>query len=247
MPSAYETAVLADSPAFYFRLGESSGTVMADSSGGGNNGTYINSPTLGVPGALIDDPNTAIGVTGNRVLPVGAINTAMDSYPNGRAALSIECWAKIPADDAGNFGVLVGWDFDAIGLWTNAAQPDSSFTTSGGGFDVNPDFSFPWDGAWHHIVITFLNGVGVFYFDGQMKDTAAASSGTTLVSSNAFGIGSGPFDGLQCDQTDGDIDEVAIYNTALTSAQVLAHYEAGTIAPPSGGGGGGWKFWGAVG
>jgi hypothetical protein len=40
--------VLADSPLAYWRLGESGGSVAADSGGNGHSGTYVGNPTVGV-------------------------------------------------------------------------------------------------------------------------------------------------------------------------------------------------------
>ena len=60
----YSQQVLADTPAAYWRLGEASGTTAADSSGANRTGRYLNTPTLGQPGALAGDstrppPSTA--------------------------------------------------------------------------------------------------------------------------------------------------------------------------------------------
>src|SRR5688500_11107092 len=58
----YANIVLADNPTAYWRLGETSGTTAVDSSvPGGNQGTYLNGVTLGIPGAIPGDPNTSAG------------------------------------------------------------------------------------------------------------------------------------------------------------------------------------------
>jgi hypothetical protein len=60
-----EAAIIASmNPAGWWRLGETSGTTAADSSSKAISGTYINSPTLGVMGAIIGDPNTAVRLAG---------------------------------------------------------------------------------------------------------------------------------------------------------------------------------------
>ena len=61
---SYSAAVLADGPLAYYRLGDSSGTTMTDSSGNGRNGTYAGSPTLGAPGLVIGDTDTAVTFNG---------------------------------------------------------------------------------------------------------------------------------------------------------------------------------------
>src|SRR5262249_9490411 len=58
--AAYRDTVLADSPILYWRLGESSGTTVGDSSGHGSTGTIVGSPTLGAQGALFGDSSSAV-------------------------------------------------------------------------------------------------------------------------------------------------------------------------------------------
>src|SRR5215831_14920886 len=64
--SAYSSAVLADHPVAYYRLGETSGTTAVDSSGNGSNGTYVGGVALGQPGALLPgDTDPAAGFNGS--------------------------------------------------------------------------------------------------------------------------------------------------------------------------------------
>src|SRR5213593_2714324 len=60
-PPSYRASVLADHPVAYWRLNEATGAVMADASGNGNDGTYAGAVTLGQPGALTSDGDTAVG------------------------------------------------------------------------------------------------------------------------------------------------------------------------------------------
>lgn len=61
--SAYETAVLANSPSVYYRLGESSGTTATDDSGNSVTGTYSGSGvTYGVTGTLSGDADRSLFV-----------------------------------------------------------------------------------------------------------------------------------------------------------------------------------------
>ena len=53
---AYGAAVQALLPDLYWRLGESSGTVAADTGWFGNDGVYRSGYTLGAPGALTASP-----------------------------------------------------------------------------------------------------------------------------------------------------------------------------------------------
>ena len=90
-PSGYSATVLADGPTSYWRLGETSGTAMADSAGT-NPGTAKGGVTLGKPGALASDANTAIGVATN-----GYVEVANAAGLNYTGDFSIEAWAKLNA------------------------------------------------------------------------------------------------------------------------------------------------------
>jgi uncharacterized protein YceK len=63
-PKSYSALVLADAPAAYWRMDETTGTAMADSTKNGNNGHYDGIVMLGQPGPLAADGSTAVGLDG---------------------------------------------------------------------------------------------------------------------------------------------------------------------------------------
>ncbi|HZN14363.1 MAG TPA: PA14 domain-containing protein, partial [Acidimicrobiales bacterium] len=81
----YTTAVGADNPAAYWRLGEASGTAAADASGHGLTGTYVAPTTLGAAGA-VGDGNTAVSLSG------GYVSTPYTQ--SAVSAYSAEAWVK---------------------------------------------------------------------------------------------------------------------------------------------------------
>src|SRR5262249_41512602 len=82
----YSSVILADNPVGYWRLGEPPAQTTAfDSSPFGRNGTYNGAVTRGVPGAIVDDPNTAAAFSGGFVsIPGGPFNFANN--------FSLEAW-----------------------------------------------------------------------------------------------------------------------------------------------------------
>ncbi len=58
--SSYGTEVLADSPVLFWKLNEPSGTNADDSTANNRDGTYVNTPTLGVAGPLTSGAVTSI-------------------------------------------------------------------------------------------------------------------------------------------------------------------------------------------
>src|SRR5207248_11696460 len=98
--SAYRSAVLADSPLAYWRLGETTGSVAADQRAA-YNGTYTKTPSLGQPGALFNDPATSVGFNGTSQY-VQVPYTATLNTPK----FAFDIWAR-PSGGAGKYrGVI---------------------------------------------------------------------------------------------------------------------------------------------
>jgi len=85
------------------------------------------------------------------------------------------------------------------------------------------------DGAWHHIVGTYTTGAAGerLYVDGTLQGSATATP-TSLTgywragSESMSGWTSNPGTHLV-----GNLEDLAIYPSTLTSTQVKAHYDAG--------------------
>ncbi len=73
----YSTTILSQDPVAYYRLGESSGTVAYDSSGNHDNASLSGSITLGVPGAVGNDSNTAYQFNGGSIAAVVPESTGL--------------------------------------------------------------------------------------------------------------------------------------------------------------------------
>jgi hypothetical protein len=85
---------------------------------------------------------------------------------------------------------------------------------------VNSGGTFSTANIWYHVVLVRINGTAKFYINGtQTANTSAASPNAPIGSLIIGGLtGGGNFNGA--------IDEVKIFNTALTPAQVLAEFNA---------------------
>ncbi|MBK5117153.1 MAG: hypothetical protein JJE23_09590, partial [Thermoleophilia bacterium] len=84
----YRAAVMTDAPTAYWRLGEATGTTATDETARAP-GSYLGGPSLERPGALIDDPNTAVSLDGTNDQM-----TAAAAVLNLPAAVSLEVWIK---------------------------------------------------------------------------------------------------------------------------------------------------------
>ena len=81
------------------------------------------------------------------------------------------------------------------------------------------------DGNWHHLCVTFDNSTttAIVYEDGVAVLTNTSVTGTLNSASSNLYIGSS---GTTTNFIDGNIDEAAIWNTALSSDQVQEIYDA---------------------
>jgi hypothetical protein len=214
----YSAAVLADSPYAYWRLDETSGTVAADSSGNGRNGNFVASPLLGQGGALAEAGNTAVRFNAGSAQYVD-IPLAFGGV--GWSEITVEVWVNL-LGLTGNFQAMVsstGTGFVHLQAYESGGNnvvygaPGSSFLPI-----VPPNAN----SGWHHVVMTSKPGEQRLYLDGALigSDTSAVN---TVGLASSIRIGSG-FSGGRFFQ--GLIDEVAIYRTALSEAQVDAHFAA---------------------
>lgn len=213
-------AVLADSPVAYWRLGEASGTTAADASGNNHPGTLVGGVTLGLPGALPGDPNTAMGFDGS----TGVITAVFIAMPG---PISLETWVYFAAngDVAGN-PIIVSQDSEGQYLRVLASRVPRfvlKIATVQRTVDGVAALSAA---AWHHLVGTWQSGdVLRLYADGvEVVNSVTPYTGVLTSFGSLVNIGrfQAPSNYLL-----GRLDEVALYNAVLSPARVLAHYKAG--------------------
>jgi len=222
---SYPAAVLADSPVAYWRLGETSGTDVADEIGSFP-GTYSGGPTLGEPSLPANNGgNTSVIFSGTSQIatftgfPLGVVNTN---------SFSIEAWVANWVIPAGQAAVIFTQRSTSSGA-TNAvlyvtetgAVVFVKFPPSEGDFSGGPI-----DTSRHHIVYTEDGSTRTMYIDGSVNNTNETAEVFTTTTLNETAIGNVTF-GPQNSTI--NIDEVAIYTHPLTLPQVQAHYNAGTM------------------
>jgi hypothetical protein len=207
----------------YWRLGEHSGTTAADSKGG-NAGTYGGGFTLSAPGALSYDADSATSFNGSS----GRVALPNNASLNLTGDLTLEAWVKPSAVDnaqavvakAGSAASVSNRQF-RLGL-TNGQWRGTLWDTSGGTYNAIAATA-PAAGTWQHVVFTVSGSSLTIYVNGVQSGTATFSGTRNAVNSGSaiarLGDGSREFFA-------GTVDEVAIYNVALTAAQVQAHYSA---------------------
>lgn len=222
---SYPEVVLADSPRGYWRQGDGSLALGADSSGNGLNGSYTNTPTLGVPGALAGDPDTAVRYS---KASQGSLLVADNALLDLGDVFTLEAWVKRNAISASIIETVISKGTNAYVMRISTSNL-WGLSRAGVAGIVSSTATFTDTTQYHHLVIT-KNGADVhLYFDGV--DVTGTITNATCTD-NAFGlrVGSNNLAGIAQEWVNADVDEVAVYATPLSGATVLAHYNAGVSA-----------------
>ena len=202
----------------YWHLDEATSTAAYDASGNTNTGTLTNSPTWQSvsnckAGACLsfDGSTQYVNVSTNPIFNVSEITISswvISDITNAfRTAVSRYDDASPQSGNwmLGHGGTLSKYRFlIRIGSTNYLAESGDGFST----------------GSWHHLVGTYNGFVIKLYIDGiERASTTIAGS----LSSNAINIRIGNRFG-NTQYWDGKIDEVRIYNRALSATEILNHY-----------------------
>ncbi|HEY0706887.1 MAG TPA: LamG-like jellyroll fold domain-containing protein, partial [Polyangia bacterium] len=194
----------------YWKLDEGVGTTFADLSGNGNTGTLSNA-TRWVTSSL----------AGTSFANRAAVNLGGGSYygtlgvtniPSLSAAKSLTCWVNLTStagvqhmvsfDDQGGNSIGIGMRGGNLAAWK-------------GGGTVLAQVAAPSTGTWVHVAYTWDGTTHKVYLNGGTPGTGTSSPNSTSVTRGFIGT----WDGIN-ELLSGQIDEVRVYNVALTAAQV---------------------------
>ena len=211
----------------YWKLDETSGSVYSDNVGVNNaTSTNIPTPVAGRVGGAQQFNGTSNKITAPRI-------TAYDF--GATTSFTFEAWINHPVGSFISQELIV--ERKSSGPLYVSLKFDKSTAAR---FELRNDASVKfvvagttnlYDGKWHHVVGVrdAANNQLRIYVDGELQNTAPAVSASGFTSSDA-GIGIGgrnlPGDAYPS-YFNGKIDEVAIYNSALSASTILQHYNSG--------------------
>jgi len=200
----------------YWRFDEGKGKVAGNAIRGGNKGTLVGSPTWSMPGV---ESSGALNLNASTSDYVNGGNINLSATAAG-GQVSVSMWLHPESWAADNR--LIG-QLSGVGSQAGVVR-----VVANGGIEV-------WSGAtwlqiapagalsvgfWQHLALVWTGESVTAYVNGVAQQTAVA--GFHFGAGNGdFGIGA-PFLKQYGTSFDGKIDEVAIFNTALTQAQVSA-------------------------
>lgn len=218
----YATEVLADGPVLYLRLGEKAGPDARDETQQ-RSPTYGGGVTFGAPGAIMNDPDTAVSFSGSPGSSL-ALPPGLD-FP-GKAPFTVEVWARRTANNPYGWAIdhqtymnRNGWSLrfamDSIAFERWSSSNDLSGTATPSPLQAN---------TYQHVVATFDGAAMVLYVDNKL-----ITSGTSNLSMNpmttTWSLGA---QNCACSVANftGSLDEFAVYDKALSAARIDAHYHA---------------------
>ena len=225
--TSYRSTVLADNPLFYYRLGEASGTDAYDEVAAGNNGTYYNTPDLGETGAVSGDSNTSVKfkeASSEYATTVTLTETSL-------LPCTIECFVKLDGASDGNAGIVFyrATNAQASGLNLYGSSTKLGYHWNGSsatyGFSSGPTLA---DNTWYYVALVVEATQATIYTIEENGTLATPAVNTTThtaldASGDHWLIG---LDDATTRYFQGTIDEVAIYDQALSQSTLVAHAAA---------------------
>jgi hypothetical protein len=185
---------------------------------------FDNSGTAAVGTGSIAPYSSTTGVQGGAIQTSSTTSSgALPNLPSGTSARTVSLWFK-----------NTGASFASENIFRYGSN--SNAATFGAYFNLNGSLSFQGFGSgndqvinnstvslnqWQHLVITLQSGQITVYLNGSQRHTFSKTLNTVL--GNTFHVGG----------FTGQIDELLIYNRALTAQEVLNVYNSQTcIVPP---------------
>ena len=230
--SSYATAILADGPLAYFRLNESSGTTIS-SEVGSFVGSFSHGVTLGTPSSVTRESGNLGATFFSDASNDDSDLTLGNNFAfTGTQAFSIEMWVNATtidsnprhtlskADRDGTDTPVDGWNVcvSAGTIWIERiANAGSVIRSSQLAIVQGSTFYFVgvYDGS---NLIPYVNAVS----GSPVPAPGAVTPNVTAAFMGSANGGVNPGHGFI-----GMLDEVAVYDKALTQAQITAHFNAG--------------------
>ncbi|MEV1329486.1 beta-N-acetylglucosaminidase domain-containing protein [Micromonospora costi] len=219
---SYPNVVTGADPAGYWRLGDAAASDTAvDSSAGGQDGTYLAGARPGAEGVIAGDRAAD--------LSAGYIEAPRSPRTDLRGAFTLEAWVKLdqlaPAPGQAVIESYTGPAVNGYALRvTDGVLQAWSLGGAGKGYGVVTGRTRLTANEWHHVAAVFDGSRLTVYLDGVADNSVATSvspgSGTASVKLGARGDDAGQ-------RLQGDLDEAAIYDRALTAAELETHYLTG--------------------
>jgi hypothetical protein len=221
----YAQVILADHPIAYWRLDETSGNIAYDSSGHGHDATLVGGVTLGVPGALVGTPNTAVALDGTS----GFIRVGDTLRFPGTVPFAIECWVRPIALDTTSRGLVTKETTSGPGAQGYSLSLTSTAIAFARELDGTSDLLgrplVLTSGSYYYLYAAYDGQTMLLIQNTSYLGNVPTASRELLDIADVLVLGARM--GGQSGLFWGSIDEVAIYPGRLADSQPAIHYYAG--------------------
>lgn len=224
-----QTSNFKDSLIAHYKFDEGYGTTVHNTgtSGSTYDGTFATGTSA--PTWTMGKNNKGLSFGGNDYVSIGDTGAL-----NFTSSFTISAWIKTTQDlGTGNYGAILGKGHlqvaNGYGFFIDGDDSDHvTFQVRNGSKIASLSSSTINDNQWHHIVGVrdHDNNTSYFYVDGNLIGSTLVALSSGYVSSKPFGIG-GRNDNTWNYYYSGLIDDVKIYNTALTADEVKLDYNQG--------------------
>ena len=192
----------------------SSGTVLTEISGNGHHGTLVNSPTW------------VAGKHGNALSFDGLNDYVTIDDLDLLGPFTVSMWAQAKNVGGGCHGSAVMKRYDYGLEVCNGQMLGQVGNGSGSSWAASTSYTIPQAGVWTYYTLTYDGTTARLYVNGTLQTSAVGThvSNNDLLMIGAWTTSSEFFDGL--------IDDVRIYNRALTPAEIAQDMTTAVGAPP---------------
>ncbi|MCX2784377.1 LamG domain-containing protein, partial [Microbulbifer thermotolerans] len=229
----YKDVVLSDGAIAYWDMEEINNGVISDQSGNGYDLVSISNPLLIDTGLNIGKAVSLDGVS-------QYLSSVDTNFPELQTQFTIEVWAKF--ENLSGWRTLIGRNAIESGqgvfFFQKAAynqNHDIGHKTAGHvafGFDSDgttvsvEDLTPVSAGQWNYFAVTYDGKYLSFYKNGKLTQSEAFSGGFRK-SDGPLIVGGASLQGTVIDYVEGQIADVAFYNSALSSDKLRSHYVTG--------------------
>ena len=229
-PGAYTTEIQADSPRAWYRMQELAGFIQ-DSSGNANHATAETGSAKTRAQASAVNEAGQVGIKFNQW---GCMRIPHHSTLDMAGTFTLEAWVKLAAINDGVIHTIItkgqgGFHFyinnSHDGVGSGRLEFTSTYTTL---IAASDNKYYIQDFDWHHIAVVKTPTTVKLYCDGVEVTTYASGSVTVADTTYPLEIGAWGDNGYPGNFT---LDEVAVYNTALSQARLQAHFDANFANP----------------
>ena len=203
----------------YWSFNEGVGTNLGDFSGNRNDGTLVNTPTW---------------VTGkfSKALSFVAASSQYVTVPDSSSLqvntdMTVSAWVNFSS--LGTDRVIIGqYDYpNSDRSWAlyyqNSGAKITFKTSQDGSVAAEKSFSFSTINQWVHITVVYSGGTATLYLNGASQGSGAVSA-SLKDSAGPILIGASGNNTTRVAYMNGSIDDVRLYNRALTAGEIAALY-----------------------